>query len=205
MMFVPRHALIALLVATGILAGVVLAAVPAGSARVQRPRLSFAETYRDVRTDKTWTQQGRVTVTVTLPLAGVSLRSLSRDTPFIIGLGGVVSTGVLGDDPAYRPGKRKARVREGGRVIRLEWDRRQVTMTLTVITGRSEPSALAADRMADPDGKFEGVTRSFNTFAERNTGLEISFKGEKTTRDGILKVTMRGAGNTDCGCGTLSR
>lgn len=172
----------------------------AGAARSVRPKLRFTETFGDFRTRHNVTQEGRLQVDVVMPLTGFSLKKVNGKTPFFLGLGGMTMAGTLSDDPKYRRGRKNARIRDGGRDLRMEWNRRRLLMTLTVHTERGEPGSFAESYMPSPDGPIEGDALSFTSFGDRASRLEVTYKGEKTTRNGLRKVRLTGKGDTECGC-----
>lgn len=172
----------------------------AGAVRSVRPKLKFTESFGDSRTRHNVTQEGRLQVDVGMPLTGFSLKKVNGKTAFFVGLGGMTMAGTLADDPKYRLGKKSARFRDRGRDLRLEWNRRRLLITLTINTERGEPGAFAETYMPSPDGPIEGDALSFTSFGDRASRLEIGYKGEKTTRNGLRKVRLTGKGDTECGC-----
>ena len=175
--------------------------VPILAARSVRPKLTFSEVFGDVRTEENVLQKGRLSVAVVMPLTGVSLKKINAETEFFVGLGDVTMAGTLGDDPRYRPGKKSVHIRDRGRDLRLEWNRRRLQVSLTIHTERGEPGSFAERYLPSPDGPIEGTAISFTSFAGRASRLDIVYKGEKVTRNGLRKVRLSGKGDTECGCG----
>jgi hypothetical protein len=169
-------------------------------ARSARQKLRFTETFGDFRTRENVTQKGHLEIEVVMPLTGFSLKKVNGKTPFFLGLGNLTMAGTLADDPKYRPGKKSAHFRDRGRNLRMEWNRRRLLMTLTVETERGEPGAFAETYMPSPDGPIEGTAISFTSFGDRASRLDITYKGAKTTRNGLRKIRLSGGGNTECGC-----
>ena len=177
-----------------------LPSTSAEAARSARSKLRFSESFGDVRTRENVTQEGRLQVEVVMPLTGVSLKKFDAETAFFFGLGNVTMAGALGDDPRYRRGKKSIHVRDGGRDLRLEWNRRRLLLTLTIATKRGEPGAFAETYMPSPDGPIAGDALSFTSFGGKESRLEITYEGEKSTRNGLRNVRLKGGGDTECGC-----
>lgn len=195
-----RKACLTLLSLTVLLAGVCPYS-QAVAARAVGPKLQFVESYGDLRSRDSVTQQGKLQIDAMMSLSGVSLKTINAQTPYFIGLGGMTMAGTLADDPKYRPGKKAVRIRDRGRELRMGWTRRRLQITLTVNTERGEPGAFAEVYMPSPDGPIAGQSRSFTSFGDRASQLDITYKGEKSTRNGIRKIRLSGGGDTDCGCG----
>lgn len=119
---------------------------------------------------------GKFVITAKISLDGVDTSQFDRDTEFYIEVGNFYYVGWLGDDPAYVPGKRNAKISYSERDfynrhinylnVILKWNQKQLTIKIKGITPDLEFPILAYNYLYEDYNSIYEETYAYIEFGD---------------------------------------
>jgi hypothetical protein len=161
------------------------------------PSLTFSERFGDIVVQRQVTQRGQFRIDAVLPLGGVDINTFNGATRYHVSIGNLGESGELGEDPRYRPGRRRATITDGVMRITLRWNRNRVRIRVTSATGTFPPLQLpiqADDFLDDASGPVSGATSAFVQFAGLGQRFDVPYNGQRTENRGRRNVSLSGTG-----------
>ena len=161
------------------------------------PSLTFRERFGDVVIQRQVTQRGQFRIDATLPLNGVDIGTFNGSTTVHVSLGNFGDSNTLGQDPRYRPGRRRATIVDGAIRVLLRWNRSRVRIRVIAPTGTFPPLELplqAGGFLDQPSGPISGATLAFIAFDDASQRFDVAYTGQRSLRNGRRSVTLNGAG-----------
>lgn len=165
--------------------------------------LRVLETYSQPAASSPVSASGKTSLTITVPLTGIDIASFNTATSIDLSIGSFDYTGALGNDPAYRLGKRSATlfVRTPGMgrpgpvtasKATFAWNARLLSISIAAATPLVYQPVLAAS-LGVPGRVGTSLPASL-VFGPLHDDFAVRMTGRVAVRSGVTQVSLQGEG-----------
>jgi sugar lactone lactonase YvrE len=155
--------------------------------------LKFSESLRQAAENGAAVEQGRISATARLSLAGVDASGFDANTSFEIYVGAFHFAATLGGDPRYAPGKTGAQFSANGLSAQLSWNAKELSVAIGAATPSANHPALADTLLGFPGPIQTNVLASVN-FAGVSDQFVLATSGRVVLKNGLSSAVLSGSG-----------